>query len=67
MTDLTCRLIESKPFFSDLIDSDGSEPIPNDDTKSFMASSGTTPAISWMSRGVIGAGGSVEEASLEAD
>lgn len=65
MMDLTCCLIESKFCFSDL--DDGVESTPSDNAKPFITSSGTTPAISWISRGAIGAGGSVEVASLDAD
>ena len=67
MMDLTCRLIESKFCLSSLEDVDRVESAPSDDAKSFRISSGTTPAISWMSRGVIGACGTVEDESLDAD
>jgi len=67
MMDLTCCLIESKLCTSCLDDVDRVDSAPSDDTKLFMTSSGTTPAISWISRGVIDAGGIVEEESLDAD
>jgi hypothetical protein len=67
MIDLTCCLIESKFCFLDPEVVDGFESTPSDNAKPFMTSSGTTPAISCMSRGAIGAGGSVEVASLDAD
>lgn len=59
--------MESKFCFSDFDDVDGGVIIPSDEAKLFMTSSGMTPAISWISREVIGAGGTVEEASLDAD
>ena len=67
MIDLTCCLIESKFRCSSLWDVGRVESTPSDDAKLFMASSGTTPAISWTSRVVIGAGGTVEDDSLDAD
>ena len=67
MMDLACCLIESKFCFSMFEGVDRVGSTPNDEAKSFITSSGTTPAISWMSRGVMGTGGTVEEESLDAD
>jgi hypothetical protein len=41
--------------------------IPRTAAKSFTTESGTTPAISWMSVGVMGVGGVVEDERREAD
>lgn len=64
--DLTCCLIELK-FPSCLEEVNRVDSAFSDDAKSPMTSSGTTPAISWISRSVIGVGGTVEEESLDAD